>query len=67
MPFFSLHSPTKLLMIATRGGTLVKATVMVPNSPMLKLEKAAALGSVVSNSAVATAEELAPSVTPRVM
>jgi len=46
---------------------LVRATVIVPNKPMLKLEKAAALGSVVKSSAVATADEFAPSATPRVM
>jgi hypothetical protein len=51
----------------TSGGTLVSATVIVPNKPMLKLEKAAARGSVVSNKAVATADELAPRVMPRVM
>lgn len=54
-------------MMLTSGGTLVSATVMVPNNPMLKLEKAAALGSVVNNNAVATAEELAPRVIPRVI
>lgn len=53
--------------MVTSGGTLVRATVIVPSRPILKLEKAAALGSVVSNKAVATAEEFAPSVTPRVM
>lgn len=54
-------------MIVTNGGTLVKATVMVPNRPILKLENAAALGSVVNSKAVATAEEFAPRVTPRVI
>ena len=54
-------------MMWTSGGTLVKATVMVPSRPMLKLEKAAALGSVVKSKAVATAEELAPNVTPLVI
>lgn len=45
----------------------MSATVIVPNSPILRLENAAALGSVVNNRAVATAEELAPRVIPRVM
>lgn len=54
-------------MTMTRGGILVKATVMVPNNPMLKLENAAALGSVVRSKAVATADELAPRVTPLVI
>jgi hypothetical protein len=59
--------PTRLRIILTSGGTLVSATVIVPNSPILRLENAAALGSVVNNRAVATAEELAPRVIPRVM
>lgn len=54
-------------MMFTSGGTLVKATVIVPKSPILKLEKAAARGSVVRSNAVATAEEFAPRVTPRVI
>jgi hypothetical protein len=48
-------------------GIDVKATVIVPNSPMLRLENAAALGSVTRSNAVAIAEEFPPSVTPRVM
>ena len=60
-------NPTSPLTTPTSGGTLVNATVMVPNNPILRLENAAARGSVVSSSAVATADELAPSVTPRVM
>ena len=51
----------------TKGGILVSATVMVPKRPILRLENAAALGSVVSSNAVATAEELAPNVIPLVM
>lgn len=54
-------------MILTNGGTLLRATVMVPNRPIVSAENAAALGSVVSNNAVATADEFAPSVIPRVM
>lgn len=54
-------------MIRTKGGTLVSATVIVPNSPIDKLENAAARGSEVSSNAVATADELAPKVIPRVM
>lgn len=54
-------------MILTSGGTLVNATVIVPSKPILRLENAAARGSVVSSNAVATADEFAPSVTPRVM
>jgi hypothetical protein len=63
----SYPNPTRLRMMCTSGGTLVRATVIVPNNPMLRLEKAAARGSVVKSSAVATAEEFAPKVIPRVM
>jgi len=54
-------------MIVTKGGTEVKATVIVPSRPILRLENAAARGSVVSSRAVATADEFAPRVIPRVM
>lgn len=50
----------------TIGGTEVKASVMIPKRLILRLDKAAARGSVTSKSAVAIAEELPPSVTPRV-
>jgi hypothetical protein len=48
-------------------GIDVNPTVIVPNSPIAKLEKAAARGSVTSNRAVAIADEFPPIVTPRVM
>lgn len=48
------------------GGMDVKRTVMVPNRLIDKLDNAAALGSDLSSRAVATAEEFAPRVTPRV-
>lgn len=53
-------------MAFTIGGIEVNARVIIPNKLMLKLDKAAALGSVTSKSAVAIAEELPPSVTPLV-
>lgn len=65
--FIFYDIPTRPRMMWTRGGTEVRATVIVPSNPMLKLEKAAARGSVVKSSAVATADEFAPSVIPRVM
>ena len=48
------------------GGTEVRATMVVPNKPIDKLESAAALGSVTSNNAVAMAEEFPPNAIPRV-
>jgi hypothetical protein len=59
--------PTRPRVMWTSGGTLVRATVIVPSSPILRLEKAAARGSVVKSNAVATAELLAPKVIPRVI
>ena len=49
------------------GGTEVKATVMMPNKDIDKLDSAAALGSETSSKAVAIADEFAPRVTPRVI
>jgi hypothetical protein len=60
------HKSTKESIAFTIGGTEVKAKVMMPNKLILKLDKAAALGSDTSNSAVAIAEEFPPNVTPRV-
>lgn len=48
------------------GGMEVNRTVMVPKRPIDRLDSAAALGSVLSRSAVAMADEFAPNVTPRV-
>jgi hypothetical protein len=53
-------------MALTIGGTDVNANVMMPNKLILRLDRAAALGSDKSRSAVAMAEELAPRVTPLV-
>lgn len=44
----------------------MNSTVIVPKRLIERLDSAAALGSVRRSSAVATADELAPSVTPRV-
>lgn len=63
----NIHLPARWAMMSATAGTEVKATVIVPKSPMARLEKAAALGSVTRSKAVAMAEELPPSVTPRVM
>jgi hypothetical protein len=52
--------------MTTIGGIDVKSTVMVPKRLMLRIERAAARGSVRRSSAVAMADELAPRVTPRV-
>lgn len=60
------YSPTRDLTAFAIGGIEVNNTVIVPNRLIERLDSAAALGSVRSSSAVATAEELAPSVTPRV-
>lgn len=49
------------------GGIDVNKTVMVPNKLMDRLDSAAARGSVRRSKAVAMADELAPSVTPRVI
>ena len=48
------------------GGTDVKATMTVPKRLIDKLDSAAALGSETRSNAVAMAEELPPSATPRV-
>lgn len=58
--------PTNERTIATMGGMDVNRTVMVPNRLMLRLDSAAARGSVRRSRAVAMADELAPRVTPRV-
>ena len=47
-------------------GTDVNAKVMMPNKLMLRLERAAALGSDTNSTAVAIAEEFPPRVTPLV-
>ena len=44
----------------------MKSTVMVPKRPIERLDNAAARGSVRNRSAVAIADEFAPSVTPLV-
>jgi len=62
----SIYKPTNESMALTITGTDVKAIVIIPNKLMLKLERAAALGSFTSKTAVAIAEELPPSVTPLV-
>lgn len=61
------YKPARPAIIFASTGTEVKATVIVPNSPMARLEKAAARGSVTSSNAVAIADEFPPSVTPLVM
>jgi hypothetical protein len=61
------HSPAKFATMFATAGTEVKATVIVPNKPMARLENAAALGSATRSNAVAIAEEFPPKVTPRVM
>lgn len=61
-----IQSPTSDLTAFAMGGIEVNSTVIVPKRLIDRLDSAAALGSVRSNRAVATAEELAPSVTPRV-
>lgn len=58
--------PTRVLTVLAIGGMEVNRTVMVPNRLMDKLDRAAALGSDLSSRAVATAEEFAPRVMPRV-
>lgn len=60
------HSPTRDCITAVIGGIDVNKTVTVPNRLMARIESAAARGSVRRRSADAMAEELAPSVTPRV-
>lgn len=60
------QSPTRDLTAFAMGGIEVNSTVIVPNRLIERLDRAAALGSVRRSRAVATAEELAPSVTPRV-
>lgn len=61
-----VQRPTSDLTVFAIGGIEVNSTVIVPNRLIDRLDNAAALGSVRSSKAVATAEELAPSVTPRV-
>jgi len=63
----SLYCPIKLAKILTIGGTDVNAIVTVPKRLMDRLENAAARGPEMRRRAVATAEEFAPRVTPRVM
>lgn len=60
------HDPTRPLTTFAIGGIDVNNTVIVPNRLIDKLDSAAALGSERRRRAVATAEELAPNVTPRV-
>jgi hypothetical protein len=66
LSIFQNHKSTKESIAFTIGGTEVKAKVIMPNKLILRLDKAAALGSDTSNSAVAIAEEFPPNVTPRV-
>lgn len=61
-----VQTPTSDLTAFAIGGIEVNSTVIVPNRLIERLDSAAALGSVRSSKAVATADELAPSVTPRV-
>jgi hypothetical protein len=63
---FCRYSPTNPRMACTIGGTEVKASVIIPKSVIDKLDRAAARGSVTRSRAVAIADELPPSVTPRV-
>jgi hypothetical protein len=65
--FIEPYSPANDCTIVTIAGTDENATVMVPNRPKAKLEKAAALGSVTNNKAVAIAEEFVPRDIPLVM
>ncbi len=60
------YIPTKESIALTIMGTDVKANVIIPNKVMLKLDRAAALGSDANKTAVAIAEELPPNVTPLV-
>jgi hypothetical protein len=60
------HKSTKESIALTIGGTEVSAKVIIPNKLIERLDRAAALGSETSNSAVAIADEFAPSVTPLV-
>lgn len=62
----AFHIPTSPLTALAIGGMDVNNTVIVPNKLIDRLDNAAALGSDLSKRAVATAEELAPRVTPRV-
>ena len=61
-----IYKPTKDRTADVMGGMDVNSTVIVPKSPIERLDSAAARGSVFSRSAVAIADEFAPSVTPRV-
>ena len=63
----SHHIPANPCTTLTTGPTLLNPTITVPNKPKLKLENAAALGSVTSNKAVAIALLFPPNVTPLVI
>jgi hypothetical protein len=60
------YKPTNESIALTITGTDVKASVMIPNKLILRLDRAAALGSDCSKTAVAMAEEEPPSVIPLV-
>ena len=60
------HKSTKESIASTIGGTEVNARVMIPKRLMLRLDNAAARGSVTNRRAVAIAEEFPPNVTPLV-
>jgi hypothetical protein len=59
------YKPTNARTISRNTGKDVKSTVMVPNRLMVRLDSAAARGSVLSSKTVAIADAFAPSVTPR--
>ena len=61
-----VYRPTNDRIMLVIGGMDVNRTVIVPNKLIDRLERAAALGSVRRRTAVATADEFAPSVTPLV-
>lgn len=61
-----IYNPTSDFTVFAMGGIDVNITVIVPKRLIDKLDKAAALGSDRNSRAVATAEEFAPRVTPRV-
>lgn len=64
--YFGAYKFTKESIALTMTGTEVNARVMIPNKLMLRLDKAAALGSDCSKTAVAMADDEPPSVTPLV-
>jgi len=64
--WFGAYKFTKESIALTITGTEVNARVMIPNKLILRLDKAAALGSDCSKTAVAMADEEPPSVTPLV-